>query len=239
MAVGYIKLWRKLLDSDMYLSLNSVQRDVMVQCLLFANHEPKKWEWNGLVFSCQPGQFVTSLDSLKKACASDVTTQNIRTALSKLEKWNFLTNESTKTGRLITIINWGTYQKNESTTNKEDNKELTKSQQTANKELTPTKKLKNIKKDTEPSPVKDFIEYASSTFKEKYQAPMFINWGKDGKLVKELLGVYELNKLKEIWGAFLNSKDPFIEKAGRSIGVFQTQVNKLAQAKSTQRQVVF
>lgn len=128
----------------MYQDLNAVQRDVLLQCLLAANHKPKKWEWQGKIFECKAGQFITSLDSLTKLCANGTSIQNIRTALVKLEKWEFLTNESTKTGRLITVINWDTYQNCEDDTNKGINKELTKSQQSSNKELTTNK---NVKKD--------------------------------------------------------------------------------------------
>ena len=103
----------------MYQSLNSVQRDVMIQCLILANHEPNKWEWKGQIFTCHPGQFVTSLESLKKHCANGTTTKMIRTALLKLEKWEFLANDGAKTGRVITVINWHTYQAHEDTEGKE------------------------------------------------------------------------------------------------------------------------
>ena len=67
--------------------------------------------------------------------------------MDKFVKWGFLTNESTKTGRLITIINWEAYQGNGNNINKDDNKELTKHQQRANKELTTNKNVKNDKND--------------------------------------------------------------------------------------------
>ncbi len=123
---GWLKLHRKLLDSNMYKSLNSKQRDVLFACLMLTNHSENEWEFNGQIFKCKPGQFVTSLDSIAKNCGADVKVQSVRTALLKLEKWSFLTNESTKTGRLITICKWGAYQQDEKPTNKADNKDLTK-----------------------------------------------------------------------------------------------------------------
>ncbi|MGM0437519.1 MAG: DnaD domain protein [Bacillota bacterium] len=138
---GWIKLYRKIQESDMYQNLNSVQRDVMINCLLLANHKSKKWEWNGKIFKCKPGQFITSLSSLKDYCAKDVSIQNIRTAINKLEEWNFLTNKSTKTGRLITIINWGKYQGEDL----ELTKQSTNNQQSTNKALTTNKNVKNDK----------------------------------------------------------------------------------------------
>jgi len=109
---GWIKIYRKIVESEMYQSLDSKQRDVMFQCLLLANHSNKKWEWGGELFECKPGQFITSLSKIKKRCAKDVSIKNIRTGLLKLKKWKFLAIKSAKTGRLITICNWETYQGN-------------------------------------------------------------------------------------------------------------------------------
>ncbi len=134
---GWIKLHRKLLNSDMYRSLNSTQRDVMIQVLLSANHKTNQWEWKGKLFKCKPGQFITSLKTLKNKCASNVTIQNIRTALIKLKTWQFLTNESTKTGRLITVLNWVAYQD----IHEEDQQS---NQQTTNKQLTTNKNDKEL-----------------------------------------------------------------------------------------------
>lgn len=110
---GWIKLHKKLLNSQMYKHLNLAQRDVFIQILISANWEENEWEWGGGIHRCKPGQFITSLASLKKKCAKCVTIKQIRTALLKLEKWQFLANESTKTGRLITVLNWDTYQREE------------------------------------------------------------------------------------------------------------------------------
>jgi hypothetical protein len=135
---GWIKIYRKIQDSDMYKQLNSKQRDVMVQCLLLANHKEITWEWQGDFITCHPGQFITSLQNLKKVCAKDVSIQNIRTALGKLKKWQFLTIKSTKTGRLVTVLNWVSYQQDDI-----DNQQS--NQQRANKELTTNKNVKNVK----------------------------------------------------------------------------------------------
>lgn len=104
-----------------------------------ANHKENEWEFKGQIFKVKPGQFVTSLDGIKEECANDVSIQNIRTALLKLEKWGFLTNESTKTGRLITVVNWEVYQS--------QSEDQQSDSQTANKELTPNKNVKNDKEE--------------------------------------------------------------------------------------------
>jgi len=84
---GYIKVWRKLLTSKTYKPLKASQRDVLLACLLMANHAENTWEWKGHIINLKPGQFVTSLDSIKSVCAPDTSIRNIRTALKKLEKY--------------------------------------------------------------------------------------------------------------------------------------------------------
>ncbi len=145
MESGYIKLYRKTLKSDMYASLNAVQRDVMMTCLMLANHAPRKWEWNKQVFECKAGQFVTSLDSLQKACANGVSVKMIRTALKKLEKWGFLADKGAKTGRLITIINWDSYQNVETDKGKATGRKRAKVGQSKGKEGAANKNEKNNK----------------------------------------------------------------------------------------------
>jgi hypothetical protein len=170
---GWIKIYRKIQDSDMYKQLNSKQRDVMVQCLLLANHKEITWEWQGDFITCHPGQFITSLQNLKKVCAKDVSIQNIRTALGKLKKWQFLTIKSTKTGRLVTVLNWVSYQQDDI-----DNQQS--NQQRANKELTTNKNVKNDKKKkknnkkkklpTKEEAKKYFTEYTTKYHKENNPA---------------------------------------------------------------------
>lgn len=110
MQDGWIKLYRRIHHSRMYKSLTSVQRDVMIQCLILASHEESEWEWGAKTYRCQPGQFITSLESLRACCARGTTVKQVRGGIAKLKKWGFLAEETAKTGRLITIINWGTYQ---------------------------------------------------------------------------------------------------------------------------------
>lgn len=130
MYQGYIKLHRKIKNSPLWKSLNSKQRDVLINLLIMANHKENTWISNGTEYNLKPGQMITSLESIKKECAKDVSIQNIRTCLLKLEKYKFLTNESTNQNRLITIINWEFYQTNER--NQQAKSQLTNNQLTTN-----------------------------------------------------------------------------------------------------------
>lgn len=210
---GWIKIHRKIADSAMYKALTSKQRDVMMQCLIMANFKHNEWEWGRDVFKCSPGQFITSLENLARNCASDVKVQSVRTALLKLEKWQFLTNISTKTGRLITILNWDTYQLLDDEPNKDSNKQLTKHQQRPNKDLTTNKESKEGKEckeeDKIPASKKinnivkvekdkhEFIDRIIEIFAEEYQQANRVEYvtdfsnGKDRAAAGKILNLHK------------------------------------------------
>lgn len=118
---------------------SSEQKVLLITLLMMANHASEEWEWKGNKFKCEPGQFITSLKSI--AHKAGVSIQNVRTALLKFEKYEFLTSESTNKNRLITIVNWEFYQAND----KDLTSEPTSDQQAPNKQLTTNKKYKNTK----------------------------------------------------------------------------------------------
>ena len=153
---GWLKLHRRLLKKTIWKNSSAEQKVILITLLLMANYEENNWEWQGKNFKCQPGQFITSLKSIRENTGLDISYQNIRTALEKFTRYEFLTYQSTKTGRLISITNWGFYQELDCDSNKDfnnqltkpsqsPNKELTKLSQTDHKELTTIKKEKNIR----------------------------------------------------------------------------------------------
>ena len=146
---GWVKLYRELKSKSIWQLSSPQQKVVLITILLLANHEENKWEWKGEQFACKPGQLITSLNSLVRECGEGVTIRNVRTALERFEKLGFLTNTSTKTGRLISIVNWEKYQGRDYVTDKPTDKEPTKSRQRADKEPTTNKNDKEYKNDKE------------------------------------------------------------------------------------------
>lgn len=143
---GWITLHRKLLDKPIWHESTPEQKVILITLMLMANHKEKQWEWQGRPYKAKPGQFVTSINSIVERCGKGVSAQNVRTALKRFEKYEFLTNQSTKQNRLITIVNWGFYQDMEQSTNKATNSQLTDDQQTANSQLTTNNNVNNATK---------------------------------------------------------------------------------------------
>ncbi|MGM0137631.1 hypothetical protein IGI65_000033 [Enterococcus sp. DIV0755b] len=144
---GWLKLYRQLLAKPIWLESTPEQKVILVTLLVMANHEEKEWEWKGVPYKTKPGQLITSLSSIAEKAGKGVSIQNVRTALKRFEKYEFLTDESTEKNRLITIVNWGFYQASENEGNNQTNRQLTNDQQTPNKQLTTNKNIKNIKND--------------------------------------------------------------------------------------------
>ena len=142
---GWISIWRMLLDKYIWVNSTPEQKVVLVTVLLMANHEAHSWVWKKKDYLVQPGQFITSLNSLVEKCGKGVSIQNVRTALKKFQTHGFLTIQSTNENSLITITNWDDYQKPEpKLTN-----ELTSDQQATNKRLTTNNNDNNENKNTD------------------------------------------------------------------------------------------
>lgn len=155
---GWIKLYRKTLESDMYKSLNSKQRDVMMVCLMLASHKEKEWEYKGEIYKINPGEFVASLDSLAKYCGNDVTKKAVRCALKKLVVWGFIyrkytgntqevQGKYTKRGTIWGIANWHVYQGISKDEGTNEGIEGAQSGHRRGTEGAPIKNIKNNKKD--------------------------------------------------------------------------------------------
>lgn len=108
---GWIKLYRSLLDSPVWTSIKVPAHGcILLTLLLMASHSTYKGHLGNQEIEVQPGQIITSTQGICNRAGMGVTKENVRGALEKFEKLGFLTQVGTKTGRLITIVNWGTYQ---------------------------------------------------------------------------------------------------------------------------------
>lgn len=158
--LGWVKVHRSLLDNPVWTTSTPEQRSVLVSILLKANHKTNTWAWKGEKFTVKPGQFVTSLESLRKASGKGISTQNVRSSLRLFKKFDFLTEYSTKNGRLISIINWASYQQKV----EDGNTEVTKG-------ATPNKNNKKIKNKKANNNAHNNITEGDSITKRKLALP--------------------------------------------------------------------
>ena len=121
---GYILLHRKMVDWEWYSDLNT--KVLFLHCLLKANWKEGKFQGREI----KRGQFVTSLPQLAEE--TQLSIQQIRTALKHLKSTGELTDESTTKYRIVTVSKYDKYQ----CINRQDNSQATDNQQTTNRQLT-------------------------------------------------------------------------------------------------------
>lgn len=176
MSDGWVKIHRELFGHPIWKNSTPEQKVILVTLISMANHEPNKWEWGGEEFEVKRGQMVTSLDSIADKCGNGVSIRNVRTALQRFEKLEFLTNKSTNKGRLITICNYCKWQDVPSETDKQTDKRVTSNRQAPDKRVTTNKNDKNNKNEKNiyigvPAEIKDeFMEWAY--MREKKRKPL-------------------------------------------------------------------
>ena len=143
MGLGYIKLYRQSLDNG-WLRQGDLWR-FWCWCLLKAYHKPQTVTIGLQRVDIKIGQFPFG----RKAAAKELkmSEQTVRTLLSKLIEWQNLTISSTNKFSVVIVVNWESYQG-------EDSKptiNLTSSQPTTNQQLTTNKNVKNVKKVKNPA----------------------------------------------------------------------------------------
>lgn len=128
---GWIKLHRQILEWEWYEDINCFR--LFTHLLLKANHKEKRYK--GIVVKA--GQIVTSRDLL--AQETGLSSQQIRTAITKLKSTNEITSVTSSQGTIIEVVN---YEKYQLSTN-----EITEEQPTSNQRVTTNKNDKNNKKE--------------------------------------------------------------------------------------------
>ncbi len=90
---------------------------------------------------------------------------------------------------------------------------------------TKERRIKTLK-DKNPS-VKILIDYYHDLFFKFVGIKPNIDGAKDGAILKRLVTKYNEDQVKSFLNMFFKSDDSFIQRSGYTIGVFQSQINKL------------
>ena len=143
MERGYVKLWRKCLDSG--LIQNGPAWQLFGYLLLKTTHRPYRRIVGGMVFELEPGEVV--FGRAKAAADLGVGEQSIRTALKLLEKLEIVTSRATSRCTVISFVNWHKYQDEQPAPNQHNNQPPTSGQPTPNQHLTTNKNVRTKKEE--------------------------------------------------------------------------------------------
>lgn len=161
MSKGFICLWRKTFDEPIWYNSTPEQKALFITLLSMASWKERKYDIYGEEMILQPGQFVTSYTELAKTTGKGVTRQMVRTGLKRFERLNFLTQQATQRGSLITIVNWSKYQDKDYEDNTADNTGATQGQHGSNTALTQEQHAIN-------TPIKEQLQQGNKETKEQY-----------------------------------------------------------------------
>ena len=156
MEQGWIKLHRKIRENP--ISQKPEYAWLWVMLLIMANHKQQKIAWNGDVIVIKEGQFLTGRKQLAKETGIKETT--VERILKYLENGHQIEQQKTNKFRIITILNWKSYQDTDS---KVDNKRTTDGQQT---DTNNNDKNENNDKNQSPSGDGGEVNSLISLFKE-------------------------------------------------------------------------
>ena len=207
------------------------------------NNEKLSWRAKGLLvyLLSLPNDWKVYLDEVTKHSTDKIT--STRSAFSELKDAGYVKKVSTRDDKGH-ITGWETivYETPNIETESPDSGESTLSENpdvgkphcgetdTTNNNYSNNEKPNNIKTIADKkssSAHKQVIDHYHNKFISVFGKKPFIDGGKDGNLVKNLLGNCSLEELLDLLDKFFDSNDPYVINSGYTLGVFKTQINKL------------
>jgi len=143
---GYVKLWRKAIDSGLF--GHPLAWTIWCWILINATYKRIKYPTRHGIVELEPGQVIVGRYKMAKIFGT--TEQKLRTAILLLKSTSTITIKTTNRYSLITVINWTQYQTNEDEITSTITNTLTSSQPAANQQLTTDKECKNERSKENP-----------------------------------------------------------------------------------------
>lgn len=133
----WVKLSRKITDWEWY--TDSVVLRVFVHLLIIANWQPKKWKGEMI----DVGEAVIGRKALAEAL--ELSEQQVRTALDKLENSKTISRRTTNKYTIVKVLKYCTYQGLDDEEQPTNNQQITNNQPTNNQQITTPKEVKTLR----------------------------------------------------------------------------------------------
>lgn len=213
---------------------------LFTNCLLMADHKPYRAIFAGKEEEFGAGSFLTGRFALADRLGCSPSTAWGR--LLKLQSLGMLALKSDNKRTLVSICKWESYQgasdisptpsrqpaDNNPTLPKEPKKERMEELGIPLTGEKPAASKSRKKLEDSSSPTHQLLGFFAEEFKRRTgeEHPPF-NWGRDGKIAKRMLAVYPIEKMKHLIVAMWDSPDPFIQSAGKTVGLLASVLPKL------------
>ena len=218
---GYIKLYRSMLENPL-LTKDSDYMAIWVYLLLNATHAQITAMFKGEIITLKEGQLITGRKSISKKL--NINETKVQRVLKRLENEQQIEQQTSNRKRLVTVVNFKTYQQSEQQSEQQVNNKRTTSEQQVNTNKN-VKNVKNVKKRDVGEPdiayseiIKHLNDKTGKNFKPstaKTKELIKARWN-DGQRLDDFKKVID-TKTKE-W-----SKDPKMSKYLRPETLFGTK----------------
>lgn len=141
MQQGYIKLYRTLIDSDIF--QNEKLFKVFIWCLLKATHKERDQVIGRKTIRLKEGQFI--FGRLKASSELNMAPSTVWDYMKLLEKHNNININSNNKYSVVTIEKWGIYQTKENITDSKSNNNTDNKSTTNQQQMDTNKNVKNVK----------------------------------------------------------------------------------------------
>ena len=139
---SWIKLFRKTLDNPI-VTKDADHLAIWVFLLLSASHKEKDIVFNKERITLQRGQLITGTISISKKLKINQT--KVQRILKFFENEKQIDQQMTNKNRLISIVNWELYQKNDY----QNDYQVTNNRLTSDYQVTTNKNIKNVRNNIE------------------------------------------------------------------------------------------
>jgi hypothetical protein len=148
MKRGYVKLYRKVLDSAVW--GDQTLFHLFIFCLIKANHKTSYASIDGVntPIKVEPGQFITGRDSFhseyysrQRRSAQKFSPWTLRKKLKVLEDMQILSIKTCNKYSIVSIVKWNTYQNVISENEHQNEQQLSTNQATTEQQLSTSKEL--------------------------------------------------------------------------------------------------
>lgn len=135
---GWIKLHRKTLDNPIVMK-DSAHFAVWAYLLLNATHAEKQAIFKGKRIVLQPGQLITGCISISDKLK--LNESKVRRVLNDFQNDGQIDRQTSNKNSLISILNWGLYQKSDGQSDGKNDRQPTDNRQTKSKKVTTNKNV--------------------------------------------------------------------------------------------------
>lgn len=227
-------LFGALLDTKVLRHNDSKLLKVLIWCLLKANPKDEMVTIAGKQYKLSVGQFITG-----QYVAEDelgMAGKTVYLKLRALKGLDILSTKVVKKFTLVTVLHYDTYRK---LTVEDFEKDVMfpGNLYLNSLETEPLKLVSELDHDTKKKPAKKpsypetqpLITFFCNKYKERFNKPYIVSWGKDGAGIRRLLeGGLTFTSITKAVERFLADEDEWLKKNSYSITIFVSRINRYA-----------